>query len=130
MAIDVECAVRIDVFSSVEGAIAGPRPVPWWIDEVLRTGANPPDLAERKRRAESDFADICASNAVWLLVPSAPLTTIGAWVELGYTLQRSLFCKLPILSSGTREALNATVFTSLTEEFENDIDALYRIMNS
>jgi len=95
-----------------------------WIDEVTVSGANPSDITERKRRAESDMQDVNQSDVMLFLVPDARFQTRGAWFELGYAHHAGL----PFISAGRREDLDRSVFTALGEEFEHDVDAIIRLL--
>ncbi len=131
---DIERAKRVRAQLIAGGVTVTSR----WIDEVDKTGANPDDDVERRKRATSDVVDIDSSDVVLLLVPHGhyykdtdrvassghPHTSIGAWWENGYAYRAGI----PLVSSGPRAARTKTVFTALGEEFDHDVDAIIRIL--
>lgn len=91
-----------------------------WQAQIAAVGeANPRNSSAADRRAWSVqcMNEIDGSDAVWLLVPDPPQTTIGAWWEAcyAYSEKKHLVC-----SGDTKQS----VFCALGLEFESDIAAL------
>lgn len=94
-----------------------------WVAEVERVGvANPADAtrAQRSGWAVSCLLGLTDASAVWLLAPE--VETRGAWLEIGYALDRSLDGRgPPIVSSGRT---SQSIFLALTQEVATDEQAL------
>jgi hypothetical protein len=77
----------------------------------------PPELA--KRHANEDLTGVQACNIFWMLVPTPPATSKGAWLELGAALAIP-HCR--VIVSGD---LRASIFLQLVDKgFETHDEAL------
>lgn len=85
--------------------------------------ANPRDatILDRARISARCLREVTEADLLWLLVPREPVTTRGAWTELGYALARGLTV---ILSGDTRQS----VFSALGYEYATDEEALALIL--
>lgn len=95
-----------------------------WIESVESVGeANPRNAssASRRRMAERCITGIAESDILWLLVPSAPLVSAGAWCEFGFAWMTN---RVVIASGDTK----LSVFSALALEFETDAAAFSEIL--
>lgn len=131
---DIERVIRVRAQLVAGGLAITSR----WIDEVKATGANPDDDTERRRRVNADKADVRKSDVVLFLVPHGfyyldgdrvmssghEHSTRGAWFEIGYADGLGI----PFVAVAPRKTLIKSIFTSIGEEFENDVDAVIRLL--
>jgi nucleoside 2-deoxyribosyltransferase len=103
---------------------AGLEVVCTWPEVIAKVGdANPrgASVVDRFGWSSQDLAEVDQADVLWFLVPTPPVTTRGAWVEVG------LACALGkhlVFSGDTKQS----VFCALGEEFEDDELALSHIV--
>lgn len=59
-----------------------------WMAKIRASGIGDTSLPVRGQQhvAQTDLWAVSRAECFWLVLPSAPSRTIGAWVELGYAL--------------------------------------------
>lgn len=105
--------------------MAGFKVVSTWPALVRQVGhANPRDAAKEDRRRWSinDLEEVAQAHVLWFLAPTKPLTTSGAWVELGaaYALGVSI-----VTSGDTKQS----IFSAVGEEFATDEEVIDYLRN-
>lgn len=91
-----------------------------WPEVVAATpgGSNPRDASRHDRHGWSrqDLHEVCGAGVLWMLVPTLPAVTRGAWFEAGFAHACG---KTLVFSGDTKQS----VFCALGEEFADDMDA-------
>lgn len=91
-----------------------------WPNVVRTVGnANPREAskADRRRWSVADLEEVDRSDVLWQLTPTKPITTSGAWVELGCAYRAG---KYIIASGDTKQS----IFPALGEEFATDDEVI------
>lgn len=95
-----------------------------WPESIAKVGdANPADasVVDRCHWSTTCLAEVQAADALWFLVPTPPIVTRGAWVEVGYA---NAFARHLVFSG---LSTHQSVFCALGEEFVDDESALFHL---
>lgn len=96
-----------------------------WTVPVLEHGTMGEELTQARKRfyARADLRGIEEAEVFWLLSPSPGLTTIGAWIEMGYAM--AAFRHLPTRGVVVSPPVSdRTIFAELQKVIELDSDEL------
>lgn len=110
-----------------------------WVANVEAVGVGNPRHATREQRAgwaRTCLLEVAHADVLWLLVPGPEAHSCGAWVELGFAVSARLNVTNGVYAHVLEHAPRlitsgdtaSTIFTALTEEYSDDIDAFMKII--
>lgn len=105
-------------------AAAGVVVTSTWLDVVAQVGdANPRDASIEARRGwvTQDLAEVKSSDVVLVLVPAAPIATIGAWCEAFHGRAHGV----ELMFAGDTKR---SVFCAMGREFATDDEAIAAVV--
>lgn len=96
-----------------------------WTVNIRKVGhGNPADATHEQRFkwSKQDLREVQEAHLLWFLLPRAPNTTFGAWVELGFAFARG---KQLVLSGHSNN-----IFVGLGRVFSDDEEAFNAIIGA